>query len=70
MCLADHDQQASSRYAADIASRIRSVEIHHYPVGHFGVYLGAVRNEIVETETAFLKRHLMSVSGQGDLGPD
>ena len=32
MCLADHDQQASTRYAARIASLI-SVQIHNDPIG-------------------------------------
>jgi hypothetical protein len=62
MCLADRDQQASSRYAARIASRMPRVEIRHYPVGHFDVYLGSVRDEICETQTAFLERHLMTIS--------
>jgi uncharacterized protein len=34
MCLADDDQQASSRFAARIASRMPFVELHDYPVGH------------------------------------
>ena len=58
MCLADHDQQASSRYAARIASRMTNVEIHHYPVGHFDVYLGSLRNEICAVQVNFLARHL------------
>lgn len=62
MCLADQDQQASTRYAAHIASQIPFVEIHHYPVGHFGVYLGALRDEITATESEFLRRHLMTIS--------
>jgi fermentation-respiration switch protein FrsA (DUF1100 family) len=59
MCLADHDQQASTRFAAHIASLMPDVEIHHYPVGHFEVYLGAVRDEISATQVGFLKRHLL-----------
>lgn len=64
VCLADHDQQASTRYAARIASLVPFVEIHHYPVGHFGVYLGALRDEITETEAAFLRRHLIATSAR------
>ncbi len=58
MCLADHDLQASSRYAARIASLMPTVEIRHYPVGHFDVYLGSLRDEITATQAAFLERHL------------
>ena len=58
MCLADHDLEASSRYAARIASLMPRVEIRHYPVGHFDVYLGSLRDEITATQAAFLERHL------------
>ena len=58
MCLADHDLQASSRYAARIASLMPTVEIRHYPVGHFDVHLGSLRDEITATQAAFLERHL------------
>lgn len=58
MCLADHDLQSSSRYAAHIASLMPNVEIHRYPVGHFDVYLGSLRDEITATQVAFLERHL------------
>jgi uncharacterized protein len=58
MCLADNDLQASSRYAAHIASLMPSVEIRHYPVGHFDVYLESLRDEITATQAAFLERHL------------
>jgi hypothetical protein len=34
------------------------VEIRHYPVGHFDVYLGSLRDEITATQAAFLERHL------------
>ena len=56
MCLVDHDLQASSSYAAHIASLMPSVEIRHYPVGHFDVYLGSLRDEITATQAAFLER--------------
>lgn len=64
MCLADHDQQASSKFAAQIASLMPDVEIHHYPVGHFEVYLGAVREEISATQVTFLKRHLAAAGDE------
>ena len=58
MCLGDNDLQASSRYAAHIASLMPLVEIRHYPVGHFDVYLGALCDEIISTQVEFLHRHL------------
>ena len=64
MRLADHDQRASTRYAAHIASLIPYVEIHHYHVGYFGVYLGALRDEITAAEAAFLKHRLMTISAR------
>ncbi len=65
MCLADHDQQASSRYAARIAALMPQVEIRHYSVGHFDVYLEPLRTEITALQTDFLRRHLC---GRGRAG--
>lgn len=59
MCLGDHDLQASSRYAAHIASLMPRVEIRRYPVGHFDVYLGSLCEEIISAQVAFLRRHLL-----------
>jgi uncharacterized protein len=64
MCIADHDQQASSRYAARIASLMPKVEIRHYPAGHFDVYLEPLRDEITATQAAFLQRHLCDIVGR------
>ncbi|MCV7075137.1 alpha/beta hydrolase [Mycobacterium szulgai] len=58
LCLADYDVQASSRFAAHVATRIVNVEIHHFPVGHFEVYLGPLRDEILAIQTEFLRRQL------------
>lgn len=59
MCLGDHDLQASSRYAAHIASLMPRVEIRRYPVGHFDVYLGTLWDEICSAQAEFLHRHLL-----------
>lgn len=56
--LGDRDLQASSRYAARIAARMPRVEIRHYPVGHFDVYLDPLFEEISDVETEFLARHV------------
>ena len=53
MCLGEYDLQASSRYAAHIASLMPRVEIRRYPVGHFDVYLGSLCDEISSTQAAF-----------------
>lgn len=58
MCLADRDLQASATFAAKLAARMPNVEIHHYPVGHFDVYLEPLRNEIACTQAEFLHRQL------------
>jgi pimeloyl-ACP methyl ester carboxylesterase len=33
-------------------------ELHRYPVGHFGVYVGAVQDEIIAKQTAFFLKKL------------
>lgn len=58
MCLGDNDLQASSRYAARIASRMPHVDVRHYPVGHFDVYVGALFEEISTAQADFLRSHL------------
>jgi pimeloyl-ACP methyl ester carboxylesterase len=59
MCLADRDLQASTRFAARLAARMPNVEIHHYPVGHFDIYLEPLRGEIAGTQAEFLRRQLI-----------
>lgn len=58
MCVGDRDLQASPRFAVRIASRMKDVELHRYPVGHFDVYTGTLFEEISAVETEFLHRHL------------
>lgn len=62
MCLGDFDLQASSRYAARIASRMSNVQIRRYPVGHFDVYLDPLFSEISTTQAQFLREHLCAPS--------
>lgn len=59
MCVGDRDLQASPKFAARVASRIKSVELHRYPAGHFDVYTGSLFEEISAVQTEFLCRHLM-----------
>ncbi|HLN76359.1 MAG TPA: alpha/beta hydrolase [Nocardioidaceae bacterium] len=70
ICLGDHDLQASSRYAARIASRMPRVEIRHYPVGHFDVYLDPLFEEISTTQADFLGRHLGVTASPGTAAAD
>lgn len=58
MCLADHDLEASSRYAAQIAARMPDATVLHYPVGHFAVYLGSVWDQVSGAQADFLQEHL------------
>ncbi|HET9116926.1 MAG TPA: CocE/NonD family hydrolase, partial [Pseudonocardiaceae bacterium] len=58
MCLANHDLQASSRFAARIASRASAAEVHHYPIGHFDVYVGSLFARISTEQANFLYHHL------------
>lgn len=60
MCIADHDLQASSRFAAKIAALIPNVSVHHYPVGHFDVYSGSCFEKISKLQADFLQAHLCS----------
>jgi fermentation-respiration switch protein FrsA (DUF1100 family) len=54
MCLADNDLQASSDFAAQVAARARNVEIRHFPLGHFDVYLGAPFETLSSLQADFL----------------
>ncbi|OBJ88054.1 hypothetical protein A9W97_16930 [Mycobacterium gordonae] len=65
MCLADRDLQASALFAAKVAARMPNVEIHHYPIGHFDVYLGSRFDEIASTQAEFLRRKLLTNSAAG-----
>lgn len=58
MCIADHDLQASSRFAARIAARMPAVKVLHYPGGHFDVYLDPLFQEISNAEADFLEASL------------
>lgn len=60
MCLADHDLQASSAFAARVAARAPHADIRHYPLSHFDVYLGEAFDQISDEQLAFLRTHLCS----------
>lgn len=65
MCLADHDLEASSKYAARISARMPNATVVHYPVGHFDVYLGAVWEQASDAQAGFLSEHLRTRTRPG-----
>ena len=65
MCLADHDLEASSRYAAQIAARMPHAAVLHYPAGHFDVYLGPVWEQASDAQADFLTEHLRAQTRPG-----
>ncbi|GAA4750941.1 alpha/beta hydrolase [Actinomycetospora chibensis] len=60
VCLADHDLQASSAFAARIAATAACVDIRHYPLGHFDVYRNPAFEQISDLQLAFLRANLRS----------
>ncbi|WP_346109808.1 alpha/beta hydrolase [Nonomuraea maheshkhaliensis] len=62
MIVADHDLQASPRFAAAIASRAPYADIRHHPLGHFDVYTGRPFEEISDLQLAFLRTHLLAAA--------
>jgi fermentation-respiration switch protein FrsA (DUF1100 family) len=62
MCLADHDLQASSRFAAGVAAKAPHADIRHYPLGHFDVYTGQPFDQISDEQLTFLRTHLLSAA--------
>lgn len=57
--LARDDASVSSPYVKRKLAHARWVEIKEYPVAHFDVYHGAVRDEIARDQCDFLVRHLL-----------
>lgn len=55
-CIAERDVQASPEFAAEIAGRAPRGEVRLYPVGHFGLYAGEMRNRTSSDQLEFLRR--------------
>ena len=69
--LARDHAQVSTPFVERQARRGRDVEIRTYPVGHFDVYHGAVRDEVIRDQRDFLVRHLAGTpQSVGDDGSD
>jgi hypothetical protein len=62
VCIAERDTAGSVTLAVRAAERAPRGALRRYPVGHFAVYLGEVRDRLIADETAFLRSHLQSVA--------
>jgi uncharacterized protein len=61
--LARDDAVISTAFVKDKAARAADHEIREYPVGHFDMHHGAVRDEVASDQLSFLRQHLMPTSG-------
>jgi len=69
MCLADHDLEASSRFAAKIAAKAPRAEVRHYPTGHFDIYLPPWIDRFCADQAEFLHTHLCAEDRAHSLSP-
>ncbi|MBE1494062.1 pimeloyl-ACP methyl ester carboxylesterase/effector-binding domain-containing protein [Amycolatopsis lexingtonensis] len=69
MCLADHDLEASSRFAARIAAKAPLAEVRHYPAGHFDVYLPPWFDRLCADQAEFLHDRLGADDHTGSAPP-
>lgn len=58
MCLADHDEETSSKFAIRLAARMPAATVLHYPVGHFDVYVDPNFGPISDAQASFLQQTL------------
>ncbi len=58
--VARDDAVLSTGFVKRKAAEAGHVEIKEYPVGHFDVYHGSVRDQVAADQLAFLRRHLIS----------
>lgn len=56
--LAREDLEVSSDFVKEKARKAPRAEIQEYPAGHFDMYHGAVFEQVVADQIAFLRRHL------------
>jgi uncharacterized protein len=57
--LARDDAVISSEFVKEKAARAPHHEIREYPVGHFDMYHGAVRDEVARDQLEFLRQYVM-----------
>ena len=59
--LARDDAVISSAFVKETAAKAPRHEIREYPVGHFDMYHGPVRDQVAADQLAFLQRHLIAM---------
>lgn len=59
MIYAEHDSLIPAQAVRRWAKRLRQVELHAFPIGHFELYTGAWFDKAVALERDFLVRHLV-----------
>lgn len=57
-CIAEHDVQASKEFASDLARKATLGEVHTYPAGHFGLYVGEMRDRTISDQITFLRKYV------------
>lgn len=62
--LARDDSEVSSALVLQKVGRAQHPEIRIYPVAHFDMYHGAVRDEVARDHRDFLLRHLMPLTAR------
>ena len=62
--LARDDSEVSSAFVLQKVGRAQHPEIRIYPVGHFDMYHGVVRDEVARDHRDFLLRHLMPLTAR------
>nr|WP_090343134.1 alpha/beta hydrolase [Mycolicibacterium malmesburyense]CRL73865.1 peptidase S15 [Mycolicibacterium malmesburyense] len=70
--VARDDEVISTRFIEKAVADAPRYEVHQYPVRHFEMYHGAVRDQLAADHLRFLQRHLTkssSVCQHGDLRP-
>jgi uncharacterized protein len=68
MCVADGDTAASVPLAIRAAEQAPRGQLRRYPGGHFGACLGAVFEQMVTDQVAFLQRHLAPAASTAAAG--
>ncbi len=58
--LARDDEVVSTTFVREKVAKARRHEIREYPVTHFAMYHGAVRDQVAADQLAFFQRHLAS----------
>jgi len=66
--ICDEDELADPAIALEAAAAAAASEVRHYPVGHFGIYLGEAFERAVADQVEFLTRHLLDQDPAASIG--